>query len=54
MMTMIGTKEVQEVNGSVNQIEFAGNYVMVATTEEKLGWYDPNKAKKIFTNELKV
>lgn len=27
---------------------------MVGTSEEKLGWYDVTKAKKLFTNQLEV
>lgn len=54
MTTLIGTKETENVDGSINQLEFAGNYFISGSIHEKIDWYDLGKAKKIISSPLKV
>lgn len=54
MTTLIGTKQTEETDGAINQLEFAGSYFISGSAEDKIDWYDLGKAKKLFTSAIEV
>lgn len=50
MLALIGSKETEETNGSINHLEFAGSYFISGSSVECIDWYDLAKTKKLFHN----
>lgn len=54
MTAILGTKETDEIYGSINHLQFAGNYFIAGAAQECIDWYDLTKTKKIFHSEMEV
>ena len=54
MMALIGSKETEDTSGSINHLEFAGNYFISGSSEDHVDWFDLTKTKKLFRSTLEV
>lgn len=54
MTTLIGSKQTQDLEGSINVLEFAGNYFMAGSVSDNIDWYDLSKTKKLFKSPIQV
>ena len=54
MVALIGSRETEELNGSINHLEFAGGYFISGSSLDSIDWFDLGKTKKLFNNPLEV
>lgn len=54
MTTLIGSKQTEDLEGSINVLEFAGNYFMAGSVSDNIDWYDLSKTKKLFKSPIQV